>query len=306
MCAKRIITTSSSLYLTPELPVFVNRVSESFRLEQHKHEFVEINYVSEGSGYQYIEGQTIPVMKGDLFYLPLGVSHVFRPSTPMPERGSLIVYNCLIDQSYAAKLANAFPLDSDIRRLLNASYPEQPWLHRRDRRGLLQRAFNTMLEEYLRQELNFAAIVQAEIIRVLVHMNRMQPVHQQDRIAPSFNPLQMNPEHRGQDHTDASIDACTERIRNQPEGKLHISTLAVEAGLSERQFRRRFEERTGMTFTEFVHKCRIEASCELLHATTDKVAAIAQQVGYQDIKFFNRLFKKKTGMTPRQYRTNWT
>ena len=302
MKINRITTTSSSLYLTPELPVFVNRVSESFILGQHKHEFIEINYVSEGSGYQYIEGKTIAVHPGDVFYLPLGASHVFRPSTPMTGRSELIVYNCLFSPSFAAGLSEGYPLGEDIHQLLKSLHPDRTWLHVRDRQGVMYRAFHTMYEEFLRREDNFIALIQAEIVRILVFMSRMQQNAQHAALGGAEG--RMEKKHISKRYTDDRIDACVERIRRQLDHKLYLTELSNEVGLSERQFRRRFAERIGMSYTEFVHKCRIEASCELLLSTANKVAAIAQQVGYQDIKFFNRLFKKKTGVTPRQFRNN--
>ncbi|MDG0808033.1 AraC family ligand binding domain-containing protein [Cohnella rhizosphaerae] len=63
-----VFTTTAAEFLSPEVPVFINRVQESFGMWHHDHEFVEINYVSEGTGFQYIEGQFLPVAKGDLFF----------------------------------------------------------------------------------------------------------------------------------------------------------------------------------------------------------------------------------------------
>ncbi|MDF2815245.1 MAG: helix-turn-helix protein [Paenibacillus sp.] len=297
----RITTTSSSMYLTPESPVFVNRVSESFILGQHKHEFIEMNYVVEGSGYQYIEGKTIPVHRGDVFFLPLGVSHVFRPTTPMSGRDPLIVYNCLFSPAWAAGLSKEYLIGDGIRQLLMSSLPEQNWLHVRDREGVLYRAFNSMYEEFLRKEEHYIALIQAEIVRVLVIMSRMQNAHCSQHNDSEHGIEQVQARKR---HTDEAIDACAEQIRKQMDCKLYLSVLSESAGLSERQFRRRFTERIGMSYISYVHKCRIEASCDLLLTTEHKIATIAQQVGYQDIKFFNRLFKKKTGVTPNQFRRN--
>lgn len=295
MSELRITTTSSSLFLTPELPFHINRVSESFRLEQHKHEFVEINYVSEGSGYQYIEGLTIPVKKGDLFYLPVGASHVFRPSSPVQRGGGLIVYNCLFEQTFARQLAESFVPGSALHSLLGSTYPVQSWLYGTDRNGVLQGAFNTMLEEFRKQEAHFRLIIQAEIIRVLIHLERTV-------MRAGMGGTPKGPDRGSHRLLDASIDACMLRLREQPGERVTAAALASDIGLSERHFRRRFEDRTGMTFIEYVHKCRIETSCELLRATEDKVAAIARHVGYQDMKYFNKLFKLKTGLSPREYR----
>lgn len=48
---------------------------------------------------------------------------------------------------------------------------------------------------------------------------------------------------------------------------------------------------------------RINEACRLLLAEKRKIIDIAESVGYTDIKFFNELFKKYTGSTPREYRS---
>jgi AraC family L-rhamnose operon transcriptional activator RhaR len=301
---KRVVTTTSSdLYLTREIPIHINRMSESFELEQHKHEFIEFNYVSEGSGYQYIEGKTIPVVKGDLFFVPVGASHVFRPTTPTPGRGRLIVYNCLFNETFTEKLLAAYQLDHDTRRLLLSEYPEQPWLHARDRDGSLQLCFDTMYEEFLHRRSNYLPLIQAEVIRLLVHFMRYC---KSGAGSPADSPAVSEPTRADIQQllqSDAPLEWVVQTIRKRSEETLYIRSFAAELGLSERQFRRRFTAWTGMSFTEFVHKSRIEASRELLRTTADKVAVIAQRVGYKDIKFFNRLFKNRTGMTPSEYRS---
>ncbi|SDD70583.1 AraC-type DNA-binding protein [Paenibacillus sp. UNCCL117] len=298
---RRIITTSRSLFLTPELPFHINRVSESFQLEEHRHEFFEINYVSEGSGYQHIEGRTLSVAKGDLFVIPPGASHVFRPRTSAREGGRLIVYNCLFNEWLVEKLTAAVPMEPGLMKLLTAGYPEQPWLYLRDRGDMFQHAFNRMHEEFRLRKPHYAAMVQADIIRLLVQVQRrLEPEGADWEEWPeSFQAAA--PAERGQD-VERLLGRIAERIRRHPESPVHVRELADEARLGERQFRRRFIARTGMTLTEYVHKYRIEASCDRLLFTRDSIAVIAQQAGYQDLKFFNRLFKKKTGMTPGQYR----
>ncbi|MEK8127824.1 AraC family transcriptional regulator [Paenibacillus filicis] len=302
---RRIITTSRSLYLTPELPFHINRVSESFHLEEHRHEFLEISYVSEGSGYQHIEGQTIPVAKGDLFVLPRGASHVFRPKTSAKDSGHLIVYNCLFNEWFVERLSAAIGLDQSLEALLKTGYPEQPWLYLRDREDAFQHAFNRMYEEFRQKKPGFMAMVQAEIVRLLVQVQRRllpqdaagaSPLHGDGRLPGLASETEREKE------TDRILDRIAERIRSQPQEAVYVKELAAEASLGERQFRRRFIARSGMMLTDYIHKCRIEACCDLLLLTRDNISVIAQRTGYQDMKFFNRLFKKKTGMTPSQYR----
>ena len=66
-----IHVTPGSLFFTPEdIPIYVNRVPESFHLQEHTHDFVEISIVAEGDGEHYIDGTHFKVSKGDLFLHP--------------------------------------------------------------------------------------------------------------------------------------------------------------------------------------------------------------------------------------------
>jgi two-component system response regulator YesN len=59
-----------------------------------------------------------------------------------------------------------------------------------------------------------------------------------------------------------------------------------------------------MTFSQYLFKIRIEKALYLLENTNDKVYVIAGKIGYKDDKYFYRVFKKKFGMTPDEYRRN--
>ncbi len=63
-----------------------------------------------------------------------------------------------------------------------------------------------------------------------------------------------------------------------------------------------FKARTGMKFVDYLNHVRIEKSKELLSQTDRKMYQISKSVGYDNHKYFFRIFKKKTGMTPEQYR----
>lgn len=103
-----------------------------------------------------------------------------------------------------------------------------------------------------------------------------------------------------------SHDALMRESRDWLQGH-HADPQALEqarsrSGLSARGFARRFRQASGMTPIAYLQAVRLEAARTLLVATGDPVEFIADSVGYADVSFFRRLFKRHTGMTPAVYR----
>lgn len=101
---------------------------------------------------------------------------------------------------------------------------------------------------------------------------------------------------------DAVIQNCQTWIAQNYQKESPVATMAKLAGLAERSFKRRFEQATGMSPLEYVHTLRLEEAKQVLESTEAPIEAVAQEVGYQDSSFFSRLFRRKVGLTPSQYR----
>lgn len=65
-----------------------------------------------------------------------------------------------------------------------------------------------------------------------------------------------------------------------------------------------FKGETGMAFGQYVTERRIEKACALLKKTHASIQQIAEQVGFDDVSYFHRVFKRTTGKTPREYQTS--
>jgi transcriptional regulator GlxA family with amidase domain len=101
---------------------------------------------------------------------------------------------------------------------------------------------------------------------------------------------------------DAVIAQCQEWIAQHYDQSSPVAAMARLSGLAERSFKRRFARATGVPPLEYVHTLRLEEAKHLLEATDRAVEEIAEQVGYEDASFFGRLFRRKVGLTPAQYR----
>lgn len=84
--------------------------------------------------------------------------------------------------------------------------------------------------------------------------------------------------------------------------KLSLDEVAEHVYLSKSYFCRIIKDELGCTFTEYVNRLRVERSKILLTGTGMPIAEIACAVGFDDQSYFNRIFKKQTGIAPGSYR----
>jgi AraC-like DNA-binding protein len=80
-----------------------------------------------------------------------------------------------------------------------------------------------------------------------------------------------------------------------------LSEIAERLGLSERQFRRRFQLATGVSPSAYRRQLRLERACRLL--ATMPVAAVAAKLGYADAAVFSRQFTAAMGLPPGRLRS---
>ncbi|MEM8813934.1 MAG: helix-turn-helix domain-containing protein [Pseudomonadota bacterium] len=107
-------------------------------------------------------------------------------------------------------------------------------------------------------------------------------------------------------HGDASILKVQRWLQNHFAEKVSLPKLASIAGLGERTFIRRFQAATGLRPTSYVQSVRIAKAKELMELTTETVDAISWRTGYEDPSAFRRVFQKKVGLSPREYRQRFS
>ena len=86
------------------------------------------------------------------------------------------------------------------------------------------------------------------------------------------------------------------------EGTVDHEQIADELGMAEVTFRRRFRAVTGAPPHEYVLQARVAEARRLLGETDLPIKSIAQQLGYKDVYFFSRQFKRFAGVPPALYR----
>jgi AraC-like DNA-binding protein len=92
--------------------------------------------------------------------------------------------------------------------------------------------------------------------------------------------------------------------RNYAE-KLRMPTAARLCDLSPFQFSRNFKKENGFTFRDFVVRVRIQRAAELIRQSKVSVTEAAFGVGFNDLSYFARMFRRQIGVSPSRYRTKY-
>ncbi len=101
---------------------------------------------------------------------------------------------------------------------------------------------------------------------------------------------------------DPQIRVVIEKMHSDVARDWSIDDFATEAGLSRSAFAQRFKDVLGETPHKYLTAVRIQKAMELLSRTNDKIETIAEAVGYQDAFGFSKVFKRVTGMPPKEFR----
>jgi AraC-like DNA-binding protein len=83
-----------------------------------------------------------------------------------------------------------------------------------------------------------------------------------------------------------------------------LEEVAEHAGVSPFHFCKVFKRATGLTFTEFVNKARVEEAKRLLLKPQARITEVAYDVGFQSLSQFNRSFRRVTAQSPTEYRVH--
>lgn len=84
--------------------------------------------------------------------------------------------------------------------------------------------------------------------------------------------------------------------------KLRLATAARLCDLSPFQFSRNFKNEHGVTFRDFVVRVRIQHAAELMKYSSASVTEAAFVVGFNDLSYFARMFRRQLGVSPSHYR----
>lgn len=103
---------------------------------------------------------------------------------------------------------------------------------------------------------------------------------------------------------DSRIQLVVDYMVLHPEEHFTIPWMSEMAELSESRFRTLFKSQVGKKPLEYLNELRVMTAARKLLVSGDNISNIAYSLGFEDVNYFIRVFKKYFCMTPKQYREN--
>ena len=93
-----------------------------------------------------------------------------------------------------------------------------------------------------------------------------------------------------------------EAMENDTGNTMSLADMSAMTGYSDNQIIRLFKQNTGMTPVQYQNRCKIRHAKRLLLYSDNSIVSIGEEVGIPDPNYFSKVFRKYTGMSPKEYR----
>lgn len=99
------------------------------------------------------------------------------------------------------------------------------------------------------------------------------------------------------------VEQAVKYIDMHYQDKINVKSLSTKFGINANYFSTIFKKELGITYTKYLTTQRLNYACRMLKETDINVEEVAKSVGYDDIQYFYRVFKKEFSVTPVEYRS---
>ncbi|MCM3440477.1 AraC family transcriptional regulator [Metabacillus halosaccharovorans] len=272
-------------FLNQNNMIMVRKHTRFVHFPKHKHNYIEVNYVFNGSLTQTVGNERIELKKGDLLFLNQHIEHELEACNEED-----IIINFIIKPEFFTFIFSYLTTENLISNFLISSLFDQ-----------------TQQGQYLYFAVSEIDSVQELIGKIIVEI--MNPSMLSESTIKLYMGLLMVELIKNSDKVRYNQDLnkhyiIVESLKYIEEHFRHASLYELAENLNQPHYTlsKEIKKATAFTFKELVQAKRLTIAKDLLENTSLSISAIVEEVGYENISYFYRVFKSKYGYTPKKFR----
>jgi AraC-like DNA-binding protein len=248
----------------------------------HFHSSYEIYFLLEGERSYFIENRTYHIGKGSLVFIsPNRIHKTSVVHSPLHERILVEIepqlMHRVVNLFCDLRIESFFAGNSGVLDLTN------------EERAFAEGLFSRLAEEMRKKLPAFSEYAGLLLEELLIFIFRKAD------FAQAGYPAQDSAKHRKVYEIAGYISEKYAEISS-------VSQLGRQFFISKYYLCRIFKEVTGLTISEYINDSRVKAAQKLLTETPCNITQISSAVGYESVTYFDKVFRKRVGQSPLQYR----
>ncbi len=253
----------------------------------HWHDEIEIIYVESGVAIYTVDFEQYILKSGDILIVPPSALHSFKQHN----ESDFLAYTILFDQ----KMIDGNSLDTCSKKFITPIFKNDIFLpihidnenlHNKSIKKILKKTLST----HINKDTGYELEMKINFLKFISYFFKHKYYNERKK----NNDVNMR--------TATLIKSITTYIEEHYKDKISLEMLASHANISVFHLSHLFKQYTGQTPIEYLNQYRLITSADMLKSTDSSIMDIAFECGYNNISYFNRAFKAKYGITPKEYR----
>lgn len=269
-----LLKNNASFKLKPKL-LYSGTLSkcQGWRDESHKHDFLELMFITDGSGSITVSGKSFTAGKGDLFVYNAGALHHEISSTQTPLEACFMAIDGLEITNLPKN--HLLPSDVDCCQHVGKMFDD------------FSQYFTIIIKECREKEQFYTELAQSAAKAIIMLLFRLM-----NQTLETDKYLEVN----------SVYDAAKAYIDENYLENLSLDEIAAECHVNKYHLSHIFAKAHEMSVGQYISELRLKEAQRLLRTTRLPVNEISGMAGFHDVGYFCRTFKKAFACTPTAYR----
>ena len=259
----------------------------NLEIPEHRHEYMEIVYILEGTMSMEIDGQNILMKKNDICIMDKNVKH----SNKALSEEDLVINILLTSQVFDSVFMHLLSDDNYISNfIINSFYSDNKinkyMIHKIEQNSFLESILINLICEYYSDSIRCESKINGCLLLLFTELSRAFNKPSEVKIKKKYSKVKSDiMEYLQNEYKDTSLLKAAEHFHFHPN---YLSSLV--------------KKEFGKNFKDLLLDIRMVEAANMLRTTDKKINMIIEDIGYSNEAYFYRQFKDKYNMTPFEYR----